>query len=38
LLAKCRARAHAVERDLAAGQSAAETKAIRRLLVRVAVK
>ena len=36
LLTKCRIRAHAVERDLAAGVSSAEKQAIRRWLVRVA--
>ena len=36
LLAECRARAHAVERDLTAGLSASEEQAIRRWLVRVA--
>ena len=36
LLAKCRARAHAVERDLIAGLSSSEEQAMRRWLVRVA--
>ena len=36
LLAECRARAHALERDLAAGLSSPEKQAIRRWLVRIA--
>jgi DNA-binding MarR family transcriptional regulator len=36
LLAECRARAHAVERDLAAGLTSSDEQAIRRWLVRVA--
>lgn len=37
LLADCRARAHAVERDLASGLSSPEEQAIRSWLVRVAI-